>query len=360
MAHTGSGLRGRGDRDARPILVVGPSWVGDMVMAQSLFMLLAAREPRPAVDVLAPAWSHELLARMPEVRGAIELPLGHGEIGLRTRRLIGARLRAGNYAQAIVLPNSLKSALIPVFARIPLRTGWRGEMRYGLLNDLRRLDERKYPLMVQRFAALGLPPGAVPAQVPRPRLCARAAGAPEPGTLDAPVLALCPGAEFGESKRWPGEYFAAVARTLIARGWRVRILGSDREAALGNEIRAAIAHPARERCSNLAGKTSLGEAVDLLAGVTAVVSNDSGLMHVTAALGKPLVAIYGGSSPRFTPPLGDTVRVLRPSAACSPCFERSCRFGHYRCLREQQPEAVVAAVQSLVDSKAAASGIQGA
>jgi len=357
VAHTGSGLTGRDDREARPVLVVGPSWVGDMVMAQSLFMTLALREPRPPVDVLAPAWSHGLLARMPEVRHAIELPLGHGDIGWRTRRRVAEKLRVGNYAQAIVLPNSLKSALIPFFARIPLRTGWRGEMRYGLLNDLRRLDQRKYPLMVQRFAALALAPGAVPAKVPWPRLRAQPSGASDGDPRDAPLLALCPGAEFGESKRWPGEYFGTLAAAMIARGWQVRIFGSQREAVLGNAIRAAIAHPARERCVNLAGKTSLGEAVDLLAGVTAVVSNDSGLMHVAAALGKPLVAIYGGSSPRFTPPLGEAVSVLRTSLACSPCYQRSCRFGHYRCLREQQPDAVLGALQGLLD---AALGVNGA
>ena len=195
------------------ILIIGPSWVGDMVMAQTLFQCLKMRHPDCAIDVLAPDWSRPLLERMPEVRQALSFPLGHGVLELATRRRIGKSL-AGRYDQAILLPNSMKSALVPFFAGIALRTGWKGEMRYGLLNDVRKLDKDRYPLMIERFMALAYPAGAaLPQPYPRPSLqidpATRDAALAHFGlTLDRPVLALCPGAEFGEAKRWPSEHYA--------------------------------------------------------------------------------------------------------------------------------------------------------
>ncbi|MND99023.1 ADP-heptose--LPS heptosyltransferase 2 [compost metagenome] len=242
---------------------------------------------------------------------------------------------------------------MPFFAGIPKRTGWRGELRFGLLNDVRKLDKAKYPLMIERFMALAYPAGAELAQpYPRPSLQIQAqsrdAALAKFGlSLDRPVLALCPGAEFGEAKRWPSEHYAKVAETKIREGWQVWLFGSKNDHAVGEAIRARLIPGLREEASNLSGETSLAEAIDLLSCSNAVVSNDSGLMHVAAALNRPLVAVYGSTSPGFTPPLADQVEVVRLGLDCSPCFDRTCRFGHYNCLRQLEPEAVEAALQRL-------------
>ncbi|WP_341303905.1 lipopolysaccharide heptosyltransferase II [Pseudomonas sp. TMP25] len=331
------------------ILIIGPSWVGDMVMAQTLFQCLQQRHPGCAIDVLAPEWSRPILQRMPEVRQALSFPLGHGVLELATRRKIGKRL-AGQYDQAILLPNSLKSALVPFFAGIPTRTGWKGELRYGLLNDLRILDKDRYPLMIERFMALAFEPGAeLPKPYPRPALQiepqSREAALSKFGlSLDRPVLALCPGAEFGEAKRWPSEHYAKVAEIKIRAGWQVWLFGSKNDHAVGEAIRARLIPGLREEASNLAGDTSLAEAIDLMSCAGAVVSNDSGLMHVAAALNRPLVAVYGSTSPGFTPPLAEHVEVVRLGLECSPCFDRTCRFGHYNCLGDLKPRAVIEAL----------------
>ncbi|WPC05618.1 lipopolysaccharide heptosyltransferase II [Pseudomonas benzenivorans] len=335
------------------ILIVGPSWVGDMVMAQTLFQCLQQRHPGCQIDVLAPEWSRPILERMPEVRRALSFPLGHGVLQLATRRRIGKSL-AGQYDQAILLPNSLKSALVPFFAGIAKRTGWKGEMRYGLLNDVRTLDKQRYPLMIERFMALAFEPGAeIPRPYPRPRLQIEAASrdaalARFALSLDRPVLALCPGAEFGEAKRWPSEHYARVAEAKIRAGWQVWLFGSKNDHPVGEDIRARLIPGLREEAVNLAGDTSLAEAIDLLSCASAVVSNDSGLMHVAAALDRPLVAVYGSTSPQFTPPLAEQVEIVRLDLECSPCFERTCRYGHYNCLRELAPQPVLEALDRLV------------
>lgn len=319
-------------------LVVGPAWVGDMVMAQSLFAQLQ-QHPDCSIDVLAPDWSRPLLERMPEVNAALSLPFGHGELRLAERRRLGKQM-AGHYERAILLPNSLKSALLPYWADIPLRTGWRGELRYGLLNDVRRLDKQAYPLMVQRFVALGLPATApVPtlAQISAPKLRANAAAAEQALkrfslNLDRPVLGLCPGAEFGPAKRWPDSHYAKLAQHWIDEGWQVWIFGSAKDAAVAQLIRHAVSADKQDQVHLLAGQTKLGEAIDLMAQTTAIVSNDSGLMHIAAALGKPLVAVYGSTSPGFTPPLSARAECVRLNLTCSPCFERECPLGHLNCL----------------------------
>ncbi|MCO5367182.1 lipopolysaccharide heptosyltransferase II [Pseudomonas alliivorans] len=334
------------------ILIVGPSWVGDMVMAQTLFQCLKQRHPECQIDVLAPEWSRPLLERMPEVRAALSFPLGHGALELTTRRRIGKSL-AGQYDQAILLPNSLKSALVPFFAGIKQRTGWRGEFRYGLLNDVRTLDKQRYPLMIERFMALAWDKGAeLPRPYPKPSLqidpATRDAALAKFGlTLDRPVLALCPGAEFGESKRWPAEHYAQVADARIREGWQVWLFGSQKDHPVGETIRENLIPGLREESVNLSGQTSLAEAIDLLSCADSVVSNDSGLMHVAAALNRPLVAVYGSTSPAFTPPLADEVEVVRLGIECSPCFDRTCRFGHYNCMRLLEPGAVIQALGRL-------------
>jgi heptosyltransferase II len=329
-------------------LIVGPSWVGDMVMAQSLFMVLKAQFPGLLIDVLAPGWSAPLLARMPEVNAAIEMPLGHGALQLGARYRLGKSLRSTGYDWAIVLPNSWKSALVPFWANIPRRTGYIGEQRYGLLNDRRKLDKQKLVRTVQRFVALGQARDAdVPLECPNPALSVAGEQArltAEKYGLDAgrPILALAPGAEYGPAKRWPAEYFAEVAAALEKQGFQIIILGSERD----QEPAAKIA--GYSGAIDLAGKTSLGEAVDLLSLVSVTVTNDSGLMHIAAATGSAVVAIYGSSDPGFTPPMTDRARILRLELECSPCFKRDCPLGHTACLVELRPERVINAVEELV------------
>lgn len=339
------------------ILIVGPAWVGDMVMAQTLFKLLIQFNPNLAIDVLAPAWSLPLLARMPEVRRAIAMPLGHGKLELGVRYRLGKELRKNRYDQAILLPNSFKSALVPWFARIKKRTGWRGEMRYGLLNDLRSLDEQKYPLMVQRFAALAFAPATtLPAQLPKPQLTIDSAARGQllarfDVAADAPLLALCPGAEFGPAKRWPENHYAEVARAMLERNWQVAIFGSEKDRSVAQSIIDLIPEPLRIRVVNLAGVTKLEQAVDLLSAATAVITNDSGLMHIAAATGRPLVVVYGSTSPGFTPPLAEHVEILQLPVDCGPCFQRECPLGHLKCLRELSPNRVLAALDKLLTQK---------
>ncbi len=333
------------------VLVVGPSWVGDMVMAQSLFKLLARRDA--VIDVLAPPWSLPLLDAMPEVRRAIEAPFEHGQLRLAARRRLGRQLTEGGYHQAVVLPNSWKSALVPCWARIPRRTGFLGEQRWGLLNDIRRDDRQRLTMTVQRFAVLASPASENPptlADIPPPRLVtdpATVAAAVRKINVDPavrPVLALCPGAEYGPAKRWPPDHFAAVARTYLQAGWQVWLLGSHKDLPASD----AVASRCDGQTVNLTGRTTLAEVIALLAQAHLVISNDSGLMHVAAALDRPLVALYGSSDPAVTPPLNEGARILSLGLRCSPCFARECPLGHLDCLRQLLPEQVLDAGRQLV------------
>jgi len=326
------------------ILIVGPSWVGDMVMAQSLFRLIKQERPHATIDVLAPAWTFSLLARMPEVREAIVMPIAHGELKLAERYRIAKLLRSHNYTQAIVLPNSLKSALIPWLAGIPRRTGWLGECRYLLLNDYRKLDTKQYPLMVQQYLALGLPkdaPLSVNYPLPTFQIAPEAQQAVlakhKPLWRGKPVLAVCGGAEFGPSKRWPEEYFAEVANRKIDEGWDVWLFGSPKDRPVAEKINELTGN----RCENISGRTELAETIDLVSLVSGVVTNDSGLMHVACAMSKPVIAIYGSTSPTFTPPLAKTAQVLKLNLACQPCFQRECPLKHHRCMRDLLPAQVL-------------------
>jgi heptosyltransferase-2 len=335
---------------ANKILVVGPSWVGDMVMAQSLFITLKAGDPTCRIDVLAPAWTFPLLDRMPEVSKSIAMPLTHGQLGLGERFNLGKRLRAEGYTQAIVLPNSWKSALVPFLAAIPHRTGYIGECRWGLLNDARKLDKQKLTMTVQRFVALALPKNAsqppdypVPA-IPIEPVRQAAAAAKFQVKTGGNILALCSGAEFGPAKRWPAEHFAELARKKIEDGWQVWLFGSEKD----RTVTAEINQKANGLCVDFAGRTKLDEAVDLLSLAHAVVSNDSGLMHLAAALDKPLIAIYGSSDPGFTPPLHAKAQVVSLHLDCAPCFKRICPLypeghpDHARCLSGISPAQILA------------------
>ncbi|GAB1258485.1 lipopolysaccharide heptosyltransferase II [Aurantivibrio plasticivorans] len=338
--------------DNPKMLIIGPSWVGDMVMAQALFVLLKQQKPDREIDVIAPAWTRPLLERMPEIRGSLDMPIGHGKFMWSERKKIGRGLR-GQYQECIVLPNSWKSALIPFFANIPKRIGWRGEMRFGLLNDIRLLNKRRYPLMVQRYVALGLPNAAsLPDPLPLPKLVAHDVLIPKllehfELNLDKPVLALCPGAEFGPAKQWPESHYSAVAQTKISEGWQVWIMGSEKDRAVAEKIKGFLPQDMQTSAHVLAGATSLAEAIDLLSRADAVVANDSGLMHIAAALQKPLVAVYGSTSPEFTPPLGERVITESIPVDCGPCFKRECPKGHLKCLQELQPQQVLKSLHAV-------------
>ncbi|MEO7726748.1 MAG: lipopolysaccharide heptosyltransferase II [Burkholderiales bacterium] len=324
------------------ILVIAPSWVGDAVLAQPLFRRLNERHANLTLDVLAPPWTHALFARMPEIHATLGGPFAHGELALMRRYRLARDLSRQRYEQAIVLPNSFKSALIPLLAGIPLRTGFVGEARWGLLNDARRLDKSALPLMVDRFAALAEAAGdELQRPLPAPRLTVDAAArdatlARLALTLHRPVAVLCPGAEFGPSKRWPPQYFAELAGKLAGAGYAVWLAGSANDAALGDEI----VRLSEGACINLSGKTTLAEAIDLLSCASLVVSNDSGLMHIAAALDKPMLALFGSSSPAFTPPGGPHATVVKLDLPCSPCFQRECPLGHFNCMLQLTPDRV--------------------
>lgn len=330
----------------KKILVIGPSWVGDMVMAQSLFMTLKQRHADCQIDVLAPQWSFPLLERMPEVSEALAMPLGHGQFGLGERFQLGKNLRSAQYDKVIVLPNSWKSALIPFFANIPSRTGYLGEARWGLLNDARKLDKETLTMTVQRFVSLGLPESSSqPASCPVPKLDVdsdRQQVVSQKFQLDTSnkILALCPGAEYGEAKRWPAEHYADVVKQKVKQGWSAWLFGSEKDQAVAAQINQLTDGV----CQDFSGKTSLGEAIDLMSFANIVIANDSGLMHVAAALGKNLVAIYGSSDPNFTPPLNAEAHIVKLEMDCAPCFKRVCPLGHTKCLTDIKPEQVLALI----------------
>ena len=331
-------------------LVVAPAWVGDAVMAHSLIAAVAAAKPERPIDVVAPAATRPVFERMAEVRAVRELRAAHGEIGLSARWRLGRALAASGYEVAYVLPNSWKSALLPCFAGIGRRVGYRGEARFGLLSDLRTFDAKQLPRLIDRYAALA---DVADDAAPRPRLtqdkeaCARlrTAFGLESGSR---IVALAPGAEFGPAKRWPAGHFAALAARRIERGDNVWLLGGPGDRPLANEIAAAAPRASRGRLSDLVGKTRLEDAIDLLGDVDALVTNDSGLMHVACALERPVLALFGPTSSAYTPPLGHRARVLDQALPCAPCFKRVCPLEHQRCLTELRPAAVDAALDDLM------------
>jgi heptosyltransferase-2 len=331
----------------RKALIVAPSWIGDTILAQPLFARLHEKHPGLALDAFAPAWAAPVLARMRQIRRVIPNPFAHGEFNLAGRWRAGRELAREDYDAAIVLPNSWKSALLPFFAGIPQRIGFRGEARHVLLNRIRRLDAAALPQLAQRYALLAEEVGAaMPAPLAEAHLEVDAesvrATLTALGLSAAPApVAFCPGAEYGPAKRWPARHFAELARRLAATDFPVWIVGSAKDAAIGAQIEQLSGGAAR----NLCGRTDLAQAIDLLSCARLAVSNDSGLMHVAAALDRPLVALYGSSSTAYTPPLSRRARLLSLGLECSPCFKRECPLGHFKCLNDLTPERVLGEIK---------------
>jgi heptosyltransferase-2 len=327
---------------AARILVAGPAWVGDMIMAQSLFMTLKQRQPQAIIDVVAPKWSEPLLARMPQVHQAYSLPVSHGKLRLGARWALGRQLKKNHYDQAIIIPRSYKAALVPFFAKAVTRTGYKGEMRYGVINDVRPLDKTVLTQTVQRYVALGMPHGTpLPPPVPEPQLTVDVENRNrllDKLSLDAgnTIIAMLPGAEYGPSKRWPVERYRTLAEYFSRAGNQVWVFGSEKEQILGEHIAEGLS----PHVTNLCGKTALQDVIDLLSLATVAVTNDSGLMHVAAAVGINIVAIYGSTTPAYTPPLTAKAHILYESLSCSPCFKRQCPLGHTLCLKNIEVERV--------------------
>ena len=331
------------------ILFVAPSWVGDMVMAQSLFKKLKSDFPDAIMDVLAPEWSLPIIARMPEIRNGIPFPIGHGSLQFLKRKKIGRTLAGNFYDRAIIMPTTWKSALVPFFAKIPRRTGFVGEARYGLVNDARILDENILNMTVLRYLALG----QEKTDPFPPEICFSPKLDTDPVnigrlidtlalSLEKPVICFCPGAEYGPAKQWPVDYYRILAEMLLLAGFQVWTLGSAKETTTGDRI-----DPGNSKWyKNLCGKTRLEDTVDLMSLAACAVTNDSGLMHVAAASGIVVQAIYGSSSPSYTPPLTDKADIHYLGIDCSPCFKRQCPLGHLKCLREISPETIHQAIQS--------------
>jgi heptosyltransferase-2 len=312
---------------AEGILVIGPRWVGDMVMAQCLLSALKELYPAAPIDVMAPAWAAPLINRMPEARGRIDAPFKPGEFGLADRFKVGRSLR-GRYGRAYVLPGSWKSALVPFFAGIPTRVGFLREMRYGLLNAIVPLPKERKRRTAEMFHLL-----AGGGAFRQPRLAIDAANQTAlfatHGLEAGGYAALMPGAEFGPAKRWPEDKYAGLARHFADRGLKTILLGSAKDREVGAAITALV-----PEAIDLTGQTRLEDAIDLLGGARIAVANDSGLMHVAAAVGVPVVGVYGSTSYENTPPLTDRRELISLHLSCSPCHKRECPLGHLDCLKK--------------------------
>jgi heptosyltransferase-2 len=327
-------------------LVISPNWIGDAVMAQPLLRLLKQAHPERAIEVLAPPQVVPVWRRIREADHIMVTPFRHRALQLGERVRTARRLRQRGYEAAYVLPNTLKYALIPWLAGIPTRVGYKGEMRYGMVNVMHH-DDLPPRSMVPFYAALAQEPGLVPPTgLQRPSLivageeteaiCRRLNVA-----LDRPLVAFAPGAEFGIAKRWPPAHYGALAAEVVRTlpGVQVALLGSPNDRATC-ELVQQHAGAAAGSVLNLAGQTSLDEAIALVAQTTAVVSNDSGLLHIASALNRPVVALYGSTDPGYAPPLSEVAKVISLRLECSPCRQRECPLGHHDCMNKMSVERV--------------------
>jgi heptosyltransferase-2 len=338
-------------RGASRILVVSPNWIGDAVMAQPLLRLLKENAPSRPIDVLSPGLLSPVWRAMPEVDEIVETAFHHGALQFRERRQLAQQLKKRGYDEVFLLPNTLKSALVPWLAGIRRRVGYLGEKRYGLLNVIHRDDPEAPRGMVAFYAALAMPPTRMaPTGLPRPHLAVSADEienamhalglAPQ-----LPLVVFAPGAEFGSAKRWPAAYFGQLAQTLhqAASQTQIVLLGSDKDRPVTEEIVKWA--PA---VLSLAGVTSLAQAMALIARADAVVSNDSGLLHIASAFNRPVVAMYGPTDPNHAPPFSDIAQSIYLNLSCAPCRQRECPLQHHKCMRDMQPELVWQALQPML------------
>ena len=331
------------------ILVVAQAWIGDIVLSQILYALLKRQQPDTPIDVVAPDWAGALLERMPQVSRRIPLDVRHGQLALWRRWATARRLNA-EYQQAIVIPRSVKAALLPWAAGIKKRVGFDSGMRNGLINDSRP----RPPDITTRMARLASPDSIDPDSIPRPRLevdSKKAADVLRKWEIDPnePIVGLMPGTAYGRAKEWGAGSFARLAATLTERGGRICVVGASKDRPLG-EI---IARAAPDRVLNLCGETSLDQAVLLISRLAIAICNDSGLMHIAAAVNTPVIGIYGPTSPDTHPPLTDARKILSARTLCSPCHRRTCPYGHHACMTRITPEQVCEAALAFPDGRTA-------
>jgi heptosyltransferase-2 len=327
------------DSSDRPrTLVISPNWIGDAVMAQPLMRLLKLAHPERAIDVLAPPQVVPVWRRIQEADEILETPFRHRALQLGERLRYARMLRARSYKDAYVLPNTLKYALIPWLAGIPHRVGYKGEMRYGMLNVMHH-DDTPPRSMVPFYAALAREPELpLPVGLARPYLVVggeetELASLRHGIAQSRPLVMFAPGAEFGIAKRWPPAHYGALAERVVQAmpGVQVALLGSPNDRATCDQV-VASAGGGASSVINLAGHTSLDDAIALLARADAVVSNDSGLLHIASALNRPVVALYGSTDPDYAPPLSEIARTVSLRLDCSPCRKRECPLGHHDCM----------------------------
>lgn len=339
--------------DHGPILIVPYMWIGDFVRCHSVVQLLQHHFPGRSVDMLSTTLCAALADYMPGLRQTIVVDLPRKQLGLAEHKTLAKRLKKEGYGKALIMPRTWKAALAPFLAGIPERTGFAGEARFFLLNDV-RLGEKRLPRMVDRCAALALPAGApLPPSWPAPQLAvppSEAAAWRGKWGLSAekrPIVALAPGA-VGPSKRWPVAAYAGLARRLLADGAAVWVLGGPGETALASEIIDGT--PARDLTGH-----DLRDAILALASATVAVSNDSGLLHVAAAVGTPAIGIFGPTSPWHWAPLNPLAATMEPrrELPCRPCHKPVCRFGHHLCMHEIAADDVLAATRSAIAASAA-------
>ncbi len=364
---------------SKKVLVVSPAWLGDIIMSQSLLKVIKAKDPNAQITVYAPAYANCILERMPEVDAIEENPFAHGEFNFKKRFAEGRRLSAMHFDECYVLPNSLKSAFVPFFAGIKKRIGLKGESRYVLLNKMRS-DKNAFARMVNRYVALAyvddksvkgdasLPPFAYPQlKLNSPAMGLLTDISLQYKNMQKPFLCLGCGANYGPAKLWPVEHFALVSLHFLQKGWGVLALGSNKDNETIENIKAHlltllnattdISDPvsverSRELAScfyNVAGKTNLTEALDLVGICSAAVCNDSGMMHTVAAASIPQVCIFGSTSTQYTPPLSNKAICLESTQPCHPCFQRTCKFGTYLCLKELSPESAIQNLEQLLE-----------
>ena len=340
------------------ILIIAPNWIGDAVSTQPLLANLKLLYPDSKIDILASNWVAPVYRACSEVHEVIEAKFEHKKLQWNLRKEIAKEIEAKNYQACFVLPNSFKSALIPWLANIPFRIGYRGELRFGLINlALDNPSKVNRPPMVEHYLVLSQllkDDESIPLDKFVPKLNVSGAAKQQVGQKlqDAninrdSIYAICPGAEYGPSKRWPTEYFAMLAQQLIKQNSnnQIILLGGKNDYSLAQEITSQS--KLVSNIHNWCGNTSLDEAIALIGMSKAVVSNDSGLMHIAAALQIPQVAIFGSSDPAHTPPLSDRAKIMWLNMSCSPCHKRVCPLGHLRCLKDILPEQVLATLNTL-------------